>query len=38
MAEAWIDALEADLAETSRQLSEPGERECLRCYLVRAMA
>ena len=38
MAEAWIDALEADLAETSRQLSEPGARECLRCYLVRMLA
>jgi hypothetical protein len=35
MTEAWIDAVETDLAETSRRLSEPGERECLRCYLVR---
>jgi uncharacterized protein DUF2695 len=37
MTEAWLDALETDLAETSRQLSEPGERECLRCYLVRML-
>jgi len=38
MTEAWLDALETDLAETSRRLSEPGERECLRCYLVRMLA
>jgi len=37
MTEAWLDALETDLAETSRRLSEPGERECLRCYLVRML-
>ena len=38
MTEAWLDALETDLAETSRRLSEPGERECLRCYLIRMLA
>ena len=33
-----LDALETDLAETSRRLTDPGERECLRCYLVRMLA
>ena len=28
-------AIESELAELSRHLTEPGERECLRCYLLR---
>jgi len=29
------DAAERELAELSQRLTEPGERECLRCYLMR---
>jgi hypothetical protein len=29
------DAAERELAEMSQRLTEPGKRECLRCYLVR---
>lgn len=35
MTDSVLDALEADLARLSRRLTEPGERECLRCYLIR---
>jgi Protein of unknown function (DUF2695) len=34
----WADAVEAELAELSRQLTEPGRRECLRCFLVRMVS
>jgi Protein of unknown function (DUF2695) len=30
-------AVEAELAELSLRLTEPGQRECLRCYLLRMM-
>ena len=29
------DAVEAEIAELSQHLTEPGERECLRCFLIR---
>lgn len=29
------DAAERELAQLSRRLTDPGKRECLRCYLVR---
>jgi len=29
------DAAERELAELSQRLTEPGKRECLRCYLMR---
>jgi hypothetical protein len=32
------DAVEADLAALARRLTEPGERECLRCFLVRMIS
>ena len=35
MAQNVADVVEIELAELSRRLTEPGERECLRCYLVR---
>ena len=38
MAENLADAVEAELAELSRRLTEPGERECLRCYLLRMIS
>jgi len=31
MTEPGTDALETDLAEMSRRLTEPGRRECLPC-------
>ncbi len=30
-------AAEKELAELSQRLTEPGERECLRCYLLRML-
>jgi hypothetical protein len=30
--------VENELAELSRRLTDPGERECLRCYLVRMIS
>jgi hypothetical protein len=30
--------VETELAELSRRLTDPGERECLRCYLVRMIS
>jgi hypothetical protein len=35
MAKNIADAVEAELTELSRMLTEPGERECLRCFLLR---
>ncbi|MGA3151496.1 MAG: DUF2695 domain-containing protein [Streptosporangiaceae bacterium] len=35
MAENIADAIEAEILRLSRQLTEPGERECLRCFLLR---
>lgn len=35
MAESVTQALEAELAELSQRLAEPGEREWLRCFLKR---
>jgi Protein of unknown function (DUF2695) len=32
------DAVEAELAELSWRLTEPGERECLRCFLLRMIS
>jgi len=38
MADDVADTVEAELAELSRQLTEPGERECLRCFLLRMIS
>ena len=38
MADDMADAVEAELAELSRQLTEPRERECLRCFLLRMIS
>jgi len=38
MAENVADLVETELAELSQRLTEPGERECLRCYLVRMIS
>src|SRR6266496_3729814 len=35
MTESLADAVEAELVDLSYRLTEPGERECLRCYLLR---
>jgi hypothetical protein len=35
MAENIADEVEAEVAWLSRRLTEPGERECLRCFLLR---
>jgi hypothetical protein len=32
------DAVEAELAELSWRLTEPGQRECLRCFLLRMIS
>jgi hypothetical protein len=37
MAKSVIDAMESELAELSRRLTEPGDRECLRCYVLRML-
>ena len=37
MTENVADAVEAELAEMSSRLTEPGERECLRCFLLRML-
>ena len=38
MTENVADAVEAGIAELSSRLTEPGERECLRCFLLRMLA
>jgi hypothetical protein len=38
MADNMADAVEAELVELSRRLTEPGERECLRCFLLRMIS
>jgi hypothetical protein len=38
MTEDIAAAVEAELVQLSCQLTEPGERECLRCYLLRMLA
>jgi hypothetical protein len=35
MTESLADAVEGQLVELSFRLTEPGQRECLRCYLLR---
>jgi len=35
MTESLVDAVEGQLADLSFRLTEPGQRECLRCYLLR---
>jgi hypothetical protein len=35
MTDNIADRVEAEVASLSVQLTEPGERECLRCYLLR---
>jgi hypothetical protein len=35
MAGSQTDAVEAQLVELSQHLTWPGERECLRCFLIR---
>ena len=37
MNEPVVAAAEKELAGLSRELTEPGERECLRCYLMRML-
>src|SRR5258706_12013051 len=38
MADNVADVVEAELAELSQGLTGPGERECLRCYLLRMIS
>ena len=38
MGENVTEALEAELAELSQHLTEPGESECLRCFLMRMIS
>jgi hypothetical protein len=38
MGKSMTDALEAELAELSQHLTEPGESECLRCFLMRMIS
>ena len=38
MADDMANTVEAELAELSRRLTEPGERECLRCFLLRMIS
>jgi hypothetical protein len=35
MAPSIVDKVEAEVTWLSRRLTEPGERECLRCFLLR---
>lgn len=37
MTESAVHHLEAELVEMSRSLTKPGDRECLRCYLLRML-
>ena len=38
MTENVADAVEAEIVALSSRLTEPGERECLRCFLLRMLA
>ncbi len=38
MADNVADLVETELAVLSQQLTGPGERECLRCYLLRMIS
>jgi hypothetical protein len=38
MAKSVADVIEAELADLSRRLTEPGEHECLRCFLLRMIS
>jgi hypothetical protein len=38
MADNMADLVEAELAELAQRLTEPGERECLRCFLLRMIS
>jgi Protein of unknown function (DUF2695) len=38
MADNVADLVETELAELSRRLTAPGQRECLRCYLLRMIS
>jgi hypothetical protein len=38
MADDVADIIEAELARLSRDLTDPGQRECLRCYLLRMIS
>jgi hypothetical protein len=37
MTQPAVRTLEAELAQISRSLTAPGDRECLRCYLLRML-
>lgn len=37
MTEPTVATIEAELTDLSRDLTEPGERECLQCYLLRML-
>jgi hypothetical protein len=37
MAHSLADAVEAELVRLGQMLTEPGQRECLRCYLIRML-
>jgi hypothetical protein len=37
MTDSAADSAERELAELSRRITDPGKRECLRCYLVRML-
>ena len=37
MASSLADAVEIELVRLGRLLTEPGQRECLRCYLIRML-
>ncbi|NEE03115.1 DUF2695 domain-containing protein [Phytoactinopolyspora halotolerans] len=37
MNDSIVTDIEAELADLSRALTEPGERECLRCYVLRML-
>jgi hypothetical protein len=38
MAKSIADAVEAELADLSQRLTQPAERECLRCFLLRMIS
>ena len=38
MADDMAQALETELADLAERLTAPGQRECLRCYLLRMIA